>query len=192
MRRGGVGGEQRLASYRELPDRERDDFVAFYEREQPRLFRLLLVISHDRQIAAEATDETFVRVLERWERIRSLDCPEAYVKRIGINLIKRHHRQRQRESSAFARHGIPDVEIADDYLIELLDLMSQLSRRARVAIALRYVFGMTEQQTAQVMGVSTGTVGTTVHRARKRLAELLADRDEIDTRVVDLFGGDVA
>jgi RNA polymerase sigma-70 factor (ECF subfamily) len=175
-------------AYRDLAIEEQQDFVVFYELEHPRLYQLLRAIALDPLTAHEATDEAFVRALERWDRVGRMEHRNAWVRRVGINLIKRHWRQRRREESALARHGRPADEIADDYLIELLDLMAQLSPRARVAIALRYVLGMSEQETAEVMGVTPGTVGTTVHRARKKLAELLTDA----TEPLDVFGGEVS
>lgn len=107
-----------------------------------------------------------------------------------INLAKRSWRQQRREQSAFARHGDTDTTAADDYLFELLDLMRQLSPRARAAIGLRYVLGMTEAETAEVMGVSPGTVATTLHRARKKLASLLDTSPE--ALLDEVFGGELA
>lgn len=164
--------------------------MIFYQDEYPRTYRLALTVGMHPAGAKEITDEAFTRALERWDRIARLDAPAAWVRRVTINLAKRSWRQQRREQTAFARHGDTDTTVADDYLIELLDLMGQLSPRARAAIGLRYVLGMTEAEAAEVMGVSPGTVATTLHRARKKLASLLDDAP--NTMLEELLGGEVA
>lgn len=151
------------------------DFEAWYAAEYPRLVSLLVVVSGNPDVARDAASEAFVRALQRWDRIGRLDYRTRWVRRVGINLVNRQWRQWRREQAAFSRHGVADPAPADDHLAELLDVMRCLSPRARIAIAFRYVLGFTEQETADAMGVTAGTVATTLHRARKRLARALAD-----------------
>jgi DNA-directed RNA polymerase specialized sigma24 family protein len=42
-------------------------------------------------------------------------------------------------------------------------------------VVLRYLIGMTEIQTAQILGVSPGTVKSQTHKALRQLREYLAD-----------------
>lgn len=163
-----------------MDDQDPDsDFAAWYAAEHPRLVSLLVVVSGNPDVARDAASEAFVRALQRWERIGPLDYRTRWVRRVGINLVNRHWRQRRREQAAYSRHGTGDPGTADDYLAELLDVMTCLSPRARIAIAFRYVLGFTEQETAEAMGVTAGTVATTLHRARKRLARAFAEDVEL-------------
>ncbi len=53
-----------------------------------------------------------------------------------------------------------------------------LPRGQRACIALRFYEDMTEQEIANTLGVSVGTVKTQLHRAMQRLREALEERSE--------------
>ena len=52
-------------------------FEDFYERHHARVLGVLSAVSGDRQAAIDATDEAFVRALERWKRVGTMDSPAA-------------------------------------------------------------------------------------------------------------------
>ena len=54
--------------------------------------------------------------------------------------------------------------------------VSRLGPRARTAIALRYVADLPEAKVAEAMGITRGAVASTLHKARARLGELLAEK----------------
>jgi len=56
---------------------------------------------------------------------------------------------------------------------EIWVAVRQLPDRARTAVALRYVADLTEREIAEVMGISRGTVASTLFDARARLAKEL-------------------
>ncbi len=159
----------------QLTVEQQTDFTAWYQQEHPKIHRALRVIALDEHLASDATDEAFVRALERWSKVGSMDQRGAWVRKVAINLVRRNWRQRGRERRAYERHGMPEQSHVDDYLGELLSVMSCLTQRERTAIALRYVLGMTEPEVAEAMRVSAGTVATTLHRARHKLDSALAE-----------------
>jgi RNA polymerase sigma-70 factor (ECF subfamily) len=156
-----------------LTAREQAAFVDWYRTEYGATYRLALAVALNPTLAQDLTDEAFARALERWHRVGELDQPGAWVRRVTLNLIRRSWRQLGRESRAYSRHGIPGVDAVDDHLIEMLHVMRVLSNRERTAVALRYVLGMTEAEVATAMGVTTGTISTTLHRARRKLGHEL-------------------
>ena len=60
-----------------------------------------------------------------------------------------------------------DVELA----------MAKLPRRQRQATVLRYYLGYDVADTARVLGVSEGTIKTTLHRARHTMAAALGEEE---------------
>jgi RNA polymerase sigma-70 factor, ECF subfamily len=50
-------------------------FEEFYETERERLFRALLLVTHDSAEAEDLMQEAFVRMWERWDRVGTLDEP---------------------------------------------------------------------------------------------------------------------
>ena len=53
--------------------------------------------------------------------------------------------------------------------------MAALPERQRLAVALRYLADLTEDQVASTMGIARGTVAATLHSARQTLAASLAE-----------------
>ena len=67
-----------------------------------RLVRSLTVASGDREQAADAVQEAFVKAHVRWRRIRRYDDPIGWVRRVAINQLRDDHR-RPAASGALAR-----------------------------------------------------------------------------------------
>lgn len=62
-----------------------------------------------------------------------------------------------------------------DWSPEVWDALRRLPARERTAIALRYVADLSTEDIATAMRVAPGTVGSTLHAARRHLAVILGD-----------------
>jgi RNA polymerase sigma-70 factor (ECF subfamily) len=58
--------------------------------------------------------------------------------------------------------------------------VAELPDAQRTAILLMDVSGLTAQQTAEAIGAPRGTILARVHRGRRKLAQLLRERNAID------------
>jgi DNA-directed RNA polymerase specialized sigma24 family protein len=135
------------------------DFGAWYQKEHPRLFASLLVLAASPDVAADATDEAFARALTHWERVSEMDSPEGWTYRVAVNVWKR-----------VARRQVVAAPAG-----EVWDVVRSLTVRQRTAITLRYVADLSEADIATVMGVTRGTVASTLADARRVLAGALVD-----------------
>ncbi len=82
-------------------------FEDFFEAERERLFRALLLITHDSAEAEDLMQEAFVRVWERWDRVGRLDDPVGYLFKTALNLRRSALR---RTMTAAARSIRPPAE----------------------------------------------------------------------------------
>jgi RNA polymerase sigma factor (sigma-70 family) len=153
-------------------------FESWYRGVHPRLLATLTVMSGDVEAARDATAEAFTRALERWPRVRNMDAPEAWVHRVGVNVLRRWHRRRVVEERLLRRHG-PDPAPPSQLSPDVWDALAALPSRQREAIALRYLLDMTQADVADAMGVAPGTAAATLHAARRNLADRLG-LDDID------------
>jgi RNA polymerase sigma factor (sigma-70 family) len=62
---------------------------------------------------------------------------------------------------------------------EIWKLVASLSERQRQVVMLRHVADMNENEIGTVLGISRGTVSSTLHDAHQRLGRLLGDEDEL-------------
>jgi RNA polymerase sigma-70 factor (ECF subfamily) len=66
--------------------RRDDDFGDFYQASYPRLVGQLTVMTGSLEDAEDAVQEAFARASTRWARLRDYDMPEAWVRRVALNL----------------------------------------------------------------------------------------------------------
>jgi RNA polymerase sigma-70 factor (ECF subfamily) len=149
------------------------EFEEWYRNEHPRLFASLLVLCGSRESAADATDEALSRALQHWSRVRSMTSPEGWVYRVGVNVVRRSARRRSLEHRLLGRLHIEEVMPAPAG--EVWDLVRALPERQRTAVVLRYVGDLEEETIAQVMGVTRGTVASTLSDARRSLSAVLTE-----------------
>ena len=126
-------------------------------------------------LAQEVTAEAFARAWADWDRVSAMASPGGWVYRVAVNLmqsrLRRARLERRFAQQAPAAPIAPPPSVSDD---ALWDAVRALAPRARVAIALRYVADLPEADIATVMGISRGTVASTLSSARHRLAQALA------------------
>jgi RNA polymerase sigma factor (sigma-70 family) len=155
------------------------DFETWYRDQHPRVVAILTVAAGDVDLAADATDEAFVRAYERWDRVRAMDRPEAWLWTVALNVARRQARRRLRRrvvERAVGGAAVHAPNPADAAVLrpEVWRAVRALSPRQRTAVALRYVLDLPEPEVARIMGVSRGSASATLVAARRTLVSLLA------------------
>ena len=79
------------------------DFDDLFRAHYDRLVRTLTVACGDREQAADAVQEAFVKAHVRWRRIGRYDDPVGWVRRVAINQLRDEHRRTGRKRRALAR-----------------------------------------------------------------------------------------
>ena len=167
-----VAPRDRVRDVAELTDRV-SDFERWYRHEHPRLLAALTWVSGDPELAREATDEAFARAFDRWARVRAMESPGGWLYKVGLNVVRRLARRAANERRAVSTHWRPDHVSAPAG--EVWTVVQDLPPRQRVAVVLRYLLDLRERDVAGIMGVSPGTVASTLAAARSRLAMWLTE-----------------
>jgi RNA polymerase sigma-70 factor (sigma-E family) len=152
-----------------------DNFVAAHIDD---LLRTAYLIVWDEGEAEDLVQECLLKVARRWPRVRRMEQPQAYARRILVNLALDGARRRVRRRREL-EPGTPPILSAIDPLqaletrTELLQALGQLHERQRAVLVLRYFNDLTEAQVADVLGCSPGTVKSSASRGLARLREAL-------------------
>jgi RNA polymerase sigma-70 factor (ECF subfamily) len=155
------------------------DFEQWYPSIAPRLLASLTLVCGDRDLAADAVAEGLARALERWERVRVMQAPEGWVYRVAVNVWKRRQRRAalgvvlHRRAAA----GADAVDRVDGLPVEVRDLLVRLPAREREVVVLRLVLGLSQAETARLLGIAEGSVGSALHDARQRLQSAIRAGD---------------
>ncbi|MEV4511891.1 SigE family RNA polymerase sigma factor [Dactylosporangium sp. NPDC049525] len=158
--------------------RDFDEFAA--AATQP-LLRLGWLLTGDAEQAQDLAQNTLIRTYGAWHRVRHDDAL-SYARRVMVNLHTDWLRRRPWREQP--RADLPDTGTHDggqgavEDRAALVAALQSLTRRERAAIVLRYYADLSEQQTAQTLGVSVGTVKSVCSRALAKLRVSPALREE--------------
>ena len=157
-----------------------DDFDAMFRAHYDRLVRALTIVSGDRETAADAVQEAFVRAHLRWRRIRHYEDPVGWVRRVAVNRLRDDHRRAGRKQRAVERlsaQARPHASAADASVEHgsMDEMLATLPRQQRLATALFYVEELSVAEVATALGLAEGTVKSHLHDARRRLRAALDD-----------------
>jgi RNA polymerase sigma-70 factor (sigma-E family) len=159
------------------------EFDCFAAQVSDPLLRTAHLMTGDAREAEDLVQETLLRVARRWERVRSLDQPASYARRVLVNVVL-HDADRRARLRAELRPLDGAAEAADesaaralrqvDDLAEFRWALSRLPARQRAVLVLRYWADLPVAEVADILGCSEPTVTSTASRAATRLAQTLA------------------
>ncbi|MEZ5379688.1 MAG: sigma factor-like helix-turn-helix DNA-binding protein [Acidimicrobiales bacterium] len=149
-------------------------FESFYGEHRDRLVAVLFGFVGDMTVAADAVDEAFTKAYTRWNRISRHPEPAGWVFVTARNEARRQMKRRTARP-AFATKTTIVGPAGETWL-----LVAALPDRQREAVALRHLLGLTEQGVAEAMGITRGTVSSTLRDAYRSLGLSLADSPPIE------------
>ena len=156
-----------------------ESFERFYARELPALVAFAAVLSGS-AAAEDIAQEAMLAAYRRWNAVRQLDIPAAWVRRACANLAVSTLRRRGVETRALLRlnarpaptHSFATVNT------EFWAEVRRLPRRQKQVTALYYIYDMAISEIAQTVGCAEGTVKAHLSRGRATLAQRMTARQE--------------
>jgi RNA polymerase sigma-70 factor (ECF subfamily) len=158
-----------------------DGFAAFYAGSYRRLLGQLFAVTGDLAEAENVLQEAYARAFARWSRVGDYDLPEAWVRRVAINLAVMAERSLRRRARALLRLGPPPLvpELSPD-LLDLRDALAALPLGQRQVIVLHHLVGLPVEEVARELRLAPGTVKSRLARGRAAMAGSLdQDRSEV-------------
>jgi len=153
-------------------------FASYVRARQPVLLRTARSLTANPSDAEDLLQTALTKTYVAWERIEDHRALDGYVRRALLNT--RTSQWRKRKVDEFVCEELPEPEPlpagADPAEHQALhDAMwraiQKLPARQRAMVVLRYYEDLSEVQTAEVLGVSVGTVKSAVSRALGKLRE---------------------
>ena len=162
---------------------DREAFGELYDGCVRRVFRHVLYMVNDVDLAEDLTEQTFLRALAAIHRYEKRGVPfVAWLLRIAHNLYL-NGRCVQRNSSSICdnqdgRRESPELLCeARARAEEVMQAVRALSRDQREVIILRFIEGLSYADTARTLGKSVGAVRAAQCRALRALRQRLEDGD---------------
>ncbi|MGH3498527.1 MAG: RNA polymerase sigma factor [Nocardioidaceae bacterium] len=160
-----------------------EEFVHdIYDSSYRRLVGQVFALCGDLATAEDTVQEAFVRAIDHARTFRRVDNPEAWLRRVAINIQR--NRWRRMKRYALIQHRLVDLveeasgpDLSADHLA-LQSALATLPESQRTVIVLHHLADLPVNEIATSLGVPAGTAKARLARGRAALAERLMDVDE--------------
>jgi RNA polymerase sigma-70 factor (sigma-E family) len=155
------------------------EVTALYEAHALSLTQLAYVMLGDRAAAEDVVQEAFLGLYKRWNKLRDTASAPGYLRASVLNGSRMVLRSRARRAGHTASELPWESAEATALVCEehrhLLLAIRALPPRQREALMLRYYLDLSEEDTAQSMGIRRGTVKSATSRALAALGQRMQE-----------------
>jgi RNA polymerase sigma-70 factor (sigma-E family) len=148
------------------------EFRDYVRARRPALLRAAYLLTRNEADAEDLVQAALAKTYLAADRIEDRSALDGYVRRAIVNThISWWRRRRVVElpTDELPDEAVADHAVSSDLQATLRDAVDRLPGRMRAAVMLRYYDDMTEAEVAESLGVSLGTVKSTVARAVAKL-----------------------
>jgi RNA polymerase sigma-70 factor, ECF subfamily len=146
------------------------DLEALYRAKFPAFLRVATAITRNEQTALDAVQDAFASAIRQRRRFRGDGPLEAWVWRMVVNAARKAVRPRRKLPAEASANGASPYEAGD-----LRAAIEALPERQRTVLFLRYFADLDYRAIASVLGVTPGTVGSTLNAAHAALRRSLEE-----------------
>jgi RNA polymerase sigma-70 factor (sigma-E family) len=166
-----AGSEAEPAGPRTLED--------LYREHRMRFVRLAILLVDDPATAEDVVQEAFTGLHRHWSRLRDENAALGYLRTAVVN-GSRSVLRRRRTAREYTPPHTADARSAESLAMlsaehqAVVSALSQLPRRQREVLVLRYYGGLSEAEIAEATGISRGTVKSTASRGLDAISKIVA------------------
>lgn len=153
-------------------------FVWFFRAEYPQVVRTVALVLREPFAAEDVAQEAFLRLHLHWPKVYRYDRPDAWVRRVALNLAASHARREGRRArlehlsvtSSRAASDADRPQRSVDPADRVRDALLTLPHKQRALVVLYYYEDRPLTEAGDLLGLTPGSAKVALHRARRRLA----------------------
>jgi RNA polymerase sigma-70 factor (sigma-E family) len=161
-----------------------EDLSRLFEAHYGDAVRLAFYLTGSWAVAEELAQEAFLRLWRRWGGLRDQRAALGYLRATVVNLSRSSLRRRLVELRHQRRIGEEAHEPDPIARLDIARALATLPAGKRACVVLRHLVDLSVEETAAVLGISTGAVKSQTHRALRLLEAALADPDHRQVRPI--------
>jgi len=170
-----------------------ENFDEIIRQHQRRVYRVILLLARDADVADTLTQECFLRAFRRRESFRGECSVQTWLLRIATNLVRDHQKSRRlsfwkrlvglgtEEESIPMQVAAPEASperalMAREELRAVWDAVETLPQQQRTIFLLRFAQELTLKEVACLLDLQVGTVKAHLFRATGRVREMMKEQ----------------
>ena len=151
-----------------MPHPTREVWERLYKEEFPHVYRALVVVLRDRELALDALQDAFTEGLRHPPRDDE-NLP-GWLFRVALRRARRGLRRLATSTVRAVFVSNESAELADALdRAEVGRLLTMISARQRAMVIAEYYLDLDQEEMARIFGVRRGTVAATLAQARARM-----------------------
>lgn len=147
----------------------------FVRTRTPVLLRRAYLLTGDQHAAEDLVQTALERTAAKWRKLDKQGNADAYARtvlyRLQVDRWRRRAKIAEQVTDTPPESAGDDPYAAADTRLALRTALARLTPRQRAVLVLRFYDDLGEARTAEVLGVSPGTVKSQTHQALRRLRE---------------------
>lgn len=163
-------------------DRLGPEFDTYVRARTPALLRTAYLLTGDQHLAEDLVQDALIRTHRAWGRLHDGN-PDAYTRKVMYHLQISWWRRGR--SAEFPTDDVPEptsrgrLEESHITRLALKAALARLTPKQRAVIVLRFFEDLTEVDTAELLGVTVGTVKSQTAKALARLRTISPQLEEV-------------
>ena len=151
------------------------------------LLGLAWLLTGNHHAAEDLAQATLTKALSRWHLVNAASDPDAYIRRICVNLhLSWARRLVSRERPVAFHPDEPSTSASEidrvGHRDQLRRALSELPPKARAALVLRYYADLDDEAIAEMLGVKRATVRSLIHRGLQSMRNLVPNPAHAEQR----------
>lgn len=161
--------------------------VELIDRHGPDIYRFCCILTGNKPDGDDLYQETFLKAVEKAQRIDSGQNPKAYLLATAAGLWKSRRRKLARrnriapveqwdeaaDGTEAQQAGAEELVLSREERHAVREAVARLSPRLKLPLYMHYNAGMSLEDIAAALGIPAGTVKSRLHHARKALKKQL-------------------
>jgi len=148
--------------------------------------RLAFYLTSSWPVAEDLAQEAFVRLWRRWGGLRDHHAALGYLRTTVVNLSRSALRRRLLELRHQQTSSQEEHEVDPVARLDIARALAGLPAGKRACVVLRHLVDLSVEETAAVLGISTGSVKSQTHKGLRLLAAALSDRENRSRQVQEV------
>jgi len=174
-------------------DGDADAFAEIFNAHKARIYSLCLRMTNNTAEAEDLTQDAFLQVFRKISTFRGASALSTWLYRIAVNMVLMHFRKKSLAQCSLdepcnrngdakgprREYGTRDTRLAGCLdRITLIRAIGELPEGYRTVFLLHEVEGYEHQEIAELLGCSLGNSKSQLHKAKRRIRELLEPQAE--------------
>lgn len=165
---------------------EKNNFECIYDTYKDMMYYKALSILHDEYLAQDAVHDAFLKIIKNMDKFCDINCEKTkgllviIIRHTAIDLYRKQKVRDYVSLDDETNYKYYSSYEPDMLSLDIAEILTKLPNKYREVLELRYTYGYSYKEIAQILGAKTQTVGMRLKRGKKLLQKLIIEGSGVE------------